>query len=166
MFIAFLLEQRLTKREILKLYLDRAYLGGGAFGVEAASQFYFGKSVREVNLAEAAMMAGLYKAPTKYAPHINMPACRARTNEVLTNLVEAGFYTAAQVHEARLHPAKIVETQTSNSPDWFLDYAFEEVKRIAAGKGPFVLTARTTIDLAMQRAADEAMATAYKQYRR
>ncbi|MGQ0671413.1 MAG: PBP1A family penicillin-binding protein [Hyphomicrobium sp.] len=165
-FIAFLLESRLTKRQILKLYLDRAYLGGGAFGVEAGAQFYFGKSVRDVNLAEAALLAGLYKAPTKYAPHLNLPSSRARTNEVLSNLVEAGFYTAAQVHEARLNPAKIVETQTTNSPDWFLDYAFEEVKRIAAGKGPYVLTARTTIDLPMQRSADEAMATAYKQYRR
>lgn len=165
-FIAFLLEQRFTKREILKLYLDRAYLGGGAFGVEAASQFYFGKSVRDVNLAEAAMLAGLYKAPTKYAPHINLPASRARTNEVLSNLVEAGFYTAAQVHEARLHPAKIVETRSTNSPDWYLDYAFEEVKRIVDGKGPFVLTARTTIDLDMQRAADDVMQGAYKQYRR
>lgn len=166
LFIAFLLESRFTKRQILKMYLDRAYLGGGAFGVEAGSQYYFGKSVREVTLAEAAMLAGLFKAPTKYAPHINLPASRARTNEVLTNLVEAGFYTAAQVHEARLHPAKIVETQTGNSPDWFLDYAFEEVKRIAGGKGPYVLTARTTIDLNMQRAADEAMGTAMSQYRR
>ena len=65
MFLAFLLESRFTKRQILKLYLDRAYLGGGAFGVEAASQFYFGKSVREINLAEAALLAGLFKAPSK-----------------------------------------------------------------------------------------------------
>ncbi len=70
-------ESRLTKREILKLYLDRAYMGGGAFGVEAASQFYFGKSVRDVTLAEAAMMAGLFKAPTKYAPHANLANARA-----------------------------------------------------------------------------------------
>jgi penicillin-binding protein 1A len=157
LFLSFLLESRFTKREILKLYLDRAYMGGGAFGVEAASQFYFGKSVREVTLAEAALLGGLYKAPTKYAPHINMPAARARTNEVLQNLVEAGFYTAAEVHEARLNPAKIVETRTTDSPDWFLDYAFEEAKRIADGKGQYVLTARTTIDLSLQKAADDAI---------
>ncbi len=157
LFLSFLLESRFTKREILKLYLDRAYMGGGAFGVEAASQFYFGKSVREVTLPEAALLGGLYKAPTKYAPHINLPAARARTNEVLQNLVEAGFYTAAEVHEARLNPAKIVETRVTDSPDWFLDYAFEEVQKLAEGKGQYVLTARTTIDLAMQKAADDAI---------
>jgi penicillin-binding protein 1A len=162
-FLAFLLETRFTKREILKLYLDRAYLGGGAFGVEAASQFYFGKSVREVNLAEAALLAGLYKAPTKYAPHVNMPASRARTNEVLQNLVEAGFYTPAQVHEARLHPAQIVETRATTSPDWFLDWAFEEVQRLAEGKNQYVLTARTTVDLTMQKQAEEALVTFLKQ---
>jgi len=162
-FLAFLLEARFTKREILKLYLDRAYLGGGAFGVEAASQYYFGKSVREVTLAEAAMLAGLYKAPTKYAPHVNLPASRARTNEVLQNLVEAGYYTQAQVHEARLHPAQIVETRQATSPDWFLDWAFEEVQRIAEGKNQYVLTARTTVDLTMQKQADEALITFLKQ---
>ena len=162
-FLAFLLESRFTKREILKMYLDRAYMGGGAFGVEAAAQFYFGKSVRDVNLAEASLMAGLYKAPTKYAPHINLPAARARTNEVLTNLVEAGFYSAAQVHEARLHPAKIVETRSTTSPDWFLDYAFEEVQRLMQGKNQYVLTVRTTIDLTMQKKADDAVVSFIRQ---
>ncbi|MEW5963384.1 MAG: PBP1A family penicillin-binding protein [Pseudomonadota bacterium] len=157
LFLAFLLESRYTKREILKLYLDRAYMGGGAFGVEAAAQFYFGKSIRDVNLAEAALLAGLYKAPTKYAPHINLPASRARTNEVLSNLVEAGFYSAGQVHAARMNPARIVETRAPYSPDWFLDWAFEEVQRVAQGKGQFVLTARTTIDTGLQKAAEEAL---------
>lgn len=156
-FLAFLLESRFSKREILKLYLDRAYLGGGAFGVEAASQFYFGKSVRDVNLAEAALLGGLYKAPTSYAPHINLAASRARTNDVLSNLVEAGFYTAGQVYHARLHPAQIVEHNDPSSPDWFLDWAYQEVQRIARGKGEYVLTARTTVDLKLQRAAEEAL---------
>lgn len=162
-FLALLLETRFTKREILKLYLDRAYLGGGAFGVEAASQFYFGKSVREVNLAEAALLAGLYKAPTNYAPHINLPASRARTNEVLQNLLDAGYYTPAQVHEARVNPAQIVETRSTTSPDWFLDWAFEEIQRLAAGKNQYVLTARTTVDLTMQKQAEDALTTFLKQ---
>jgi penicillin-binding protein 1A len=156
-FLSFWLESRLTKREILKLYLDRAYMGGGAFGVEAAAQFYFGKSVREVNMAEAAMMAGLYKAPTKYAPHANLPAARARANDVLSNLVEAGFYTRGQIHNARLNPAKVIETRNTASPEWFLDYAYEEIQRVMEGKGQFVLTARTTVDLSLQQAADNAL---------
>jgi penicillin-binding protein 1A len=156
-FLAFWLESRLTKQQILKLYLDRAYMGGGAFGVEAAAQFYFGKSVREVNMAEAAMMAGLFKAPTKYAPHANLPAARARANDVLSNLVEAGFYTRGQIHNARLNPARVIETRNTSSPDWFLDYAYEEIQRVMEGKGQFVLTARTTVDLTLQQAADSAL---------
>lgn len=162
-FLSFLLESRFTKREILKMYLDHAYMGGGAFGVEAAAQYYFGKSIREVNLAEAAMLAGLYKAPTKYAPHVNLPASRARTNEVLSNLVEGGYYTPAQVHEARLHPAKIIETRSTSSPDWYLDWAFEEVQRLMEGKHQYVLTVRTTIDQTMQRQADDATLSAIRQ---
>ena len=156
-FLAFLLESRFTKREILKLYLDRAYLGGGAYGVEAASQFYFGKSVREVNLAEAALMAGLFKAPSRFAPHVNLPASRARTNDVLTNLVEAGYMSAGQVQAARLNPAKIIDTRSTHSPDWFLDWAFEEAQRLGEGRGHYVITARTTVDLGMQQAAQDAM---------
>jgi penicillin-binding protein 1A len=162
-FLSFLLESRFTKREILKMYLDHAYMGGGAFGVEAAAQYYFGKSIRDVNLAEASMLAGLYKAPTKYAPHVNLPASRARTNEVLSNLVESGFYTAAQVHEARLHPAKIIETRSTNSPDWYLDWAFEEVQRLMEGKHQYVLTVRTTVDLTLQRQADDAVISSIRQ---
>jgi penicillin-binding protein 1A len=165
-FLAMLLEARFTKRQILKLYFDRAYMGGGAFGVEAASEYYFGKSVRQINLAESALLAGLFKAPTKYAPTVSLPNSRARTNEVLNNLVEAGYYTSGQVHDARIHPAQVVENRNPNSPDWFLDWAFEEVQRIMAGRnGPYVLTARTTIDLNMQKATDEALAAGLKQYR-
>jgi len=156
-FLAFLLESRYSKREILKLYLDRAYMGGGAFGVEAASQFYFGKSVREVNLAEAALLGGLFKAPTSFAPHVDLARSRARTNEVLSNLVEAGFYTSGQVHQARVNPASIVENTNPSSPDWFLDWAFLEVARLAKGKGQYVLRARTTIDLGLQKSAEEAL---------
>ena len=156
-FLSFLLESRYTKREILKLYLDRAYMGGGAVGVEAAAQFYFGKSVRDVNLAEAAMMAGLFKAPTKYAPHVNLPAARGRANEVLSNLVEAGYMTAGQVHAARINPARAIETRNPTSPDWYLDWAFEEIQRVAEGKGVYSLTARTTIDMTLQAAAEEAL---------
>ncbi len=166
MFLSFLLESRYSKREILKLYFDRAYMGGGAFGVEAAAQYYFGRSVRDVTMAEAAMMAGLFKAPAKYAPHVNLPASRARTNEVLDNLVEAGFYTSGQVHAARLSPAKAVDNRSTTSPEWFLDWAYDEVQRLADGKGQYVLTARTTVDMTLQRQADEAVLAALRKDRR
>ncbi len=165
-FLSFWLESRLTKREILKLYLDRAYMGGGAFGVEAAAQFYFGKSVREVNMAEAALMAGLFKAPTKFAPHVNLPASRARANDVLSNLIEAGYYTPGQVHNARLNPARIIENRNTSSPEWFLDYAYEEIQRVMEGKGQYVLTARTTVDLNLQKLADEALQSTVRQHGR
>ncbi len=162
-FLSFLLESRFSKRDILKLYLDRAYMGGGAFGVEAASQFYFGKSVREVTLQEAAMLAGLFKAPTKYAPHANIMAARGRANDVLSNLVEAGFMTAGQVHSARLNPAKPVDNRNPDSPDWFLDWAFEEAVRIADGRGHSVITVRTTVDMTLQKSAEEALLSTLRQ---
>lgn len=162
LFLAFLLESRYTKREILKLYFDRAYMGGGTFGVEASSQYYFGKSVRDITMPEAAMLAGLFKAPSKYSPLVDLAASRARTNQVLDNLVDAGYYTAGQVHSARMNPARIVETRMNTSPDWYLDWAFEEVQRLAEGKGQYVLTARTTVDLSLQRQAEEALNAALK----
>ena len=108
-FLALWLEAHLTKNEILKLYLDRAYLGGGAFGVDAAAQYYFGKSVRDVTLPEAAMLAGLFKAPTKFSPLVNLPAARARANVVLDNLVDTGFMTEGQVYGARRNPATPID---------------------------------------------------------
>ncbi len=165
-FLALWLEARLTKSEILKLYLDRSYMGGGAFGVEAAARFYYDKSIRDVTLAEAAMLAGLFKAPTNYAPHINLPASRARANEVLTNMVEAGFMTEGQVHGARLNPAKVKQKPDFYSPDYFLDWAFDEVQRLAQGKGDFVLTAQTTIDIKLQQAAESAVKTVQRQHGR
>ena len=162
LFLSFLLESRYSKREILKLYFDRAYMGGGAFGVEAAAQYYFGKSVREVTMPEAALMAGLFKAPAKYAPHVNLAASRARTSEVLDNMVEAGFYTAGQVQAARLNPAKTIDNRVATSPDWFLDWAYDEVQRLAEGKGQYVLTARTTVDMNLQRHSDEAINAALR----
>ena len=162
-FLAIWLETHLTKDEILKFYLDRAYMGGGTFGVEAASQYYFSKSVRDITLAEAALLSGLFKAPSKYAPHVNLAASRARTVEVLSNLVEAGFMTEGQVHNARINPAQISIQKNPNSPDYFLDWIFEEVTRLAKGKGQFVLTAKTTIDLRLQSAADSAITTTLRE---
>ncbi len=166
-FLAVWLEYRLTKNEILKLYLDRAYMGGGTFGVAAAAEYYFGKSVKDVSLAEAAMLAGLFKAPTKYAPHVNLPAARARANDVLNAMVDAGFMTAGQVDSAKRNPATPVDRRRDSSPDYYLDWAFEQVKGLADdGKigADRVLTVKTPHDPAIQDRADEAIESILRQH--
>ena len=169
-FLALWLESRLTKNEILKLYLDRAYMGGGTFGVDGAAHFYFNKSARDVNLAESAMLAGLFKAPTKYAPHINLPAARARANVVLDNLVDAGFMTEGQVFGARRNPASVVDRRDENSPNYFLDYAFDEVKKLVAtfpkSYTERVFVVRTTIDMKVQKAAEDTVEDQLRQFGR
>ena len=160
-FLAMWLEANMSKREIMKLYLDRAYMGGGTFGVAAASDFYFGKSVRDIDLAEAAMLAGLFKAPTKYAPHANLPAARARANDVLSNMVAAGFLTEGQVVAARRRPATPVDRQRTYSPDYFLDYAFDEVQEMAPAEHTLVV--RTTLDVGMQKKAEETVENSLRQ---
>ncbi len=156
-FLSVWLEMNLTKKEILQLYLDRAYMGGGTFGITAASQFYFGKEVKDLNLAEAAMLAGLFKAPAKYAPHVNLPAARARANTVLGAMVESGFMTEGQVIGARRNPATPVDRGNTQQADYFLDWAFDEVKRLAGNQPVHTLVARTTLDTGLQRAAEEAL---------
>jgi penicillin-binding protein 1A len=157
-FLSFWLESHLPKRQILQLYLDRAYMGGGAFGIQAAAQFYFGRSIKDVTLPQAAMLAGLFKAPTKFAPHVNLPAARARANDVLSNLVAAGYMSENQVAEARRNPAASVErSDVKTPPDWYLDWAFNEVKALAdAGKlgSDRVFTVRLALDSALQKKAE------------
>ncbi|TRL36246.1 penicillin-binding protein [Rhizobium straminoryzae] len=165
-FLALWLEANLSKKEILRLYLDRAYMGGGTFGAAAAAQFYFGKNITDVNLAEAAMLAGLFKAPAKYAPHVNLPAARARANEVLTNLVQGGLMTEGQVVAARRNPASVIDRAEQPAPDYFLDWAFDEVQRLAADgrlKKHSVIV-RTTIDMGLQQAADDAVESSLREY--
>ncbi|MCP8937798.1 PBP1A family penicillin-binding protein [Alsobacter sp. SYSU M60028] len=166
-FLAIWLEFHLTKNEILKLYLDRAYMGGGTFGASAAAEFYFGKSVKDINLAEAAMLAGLFKAPTKFAPHVNLPAARARAADVLDNLVDAGFMTAGQVYAARRNPATPVARKQEISPDYYLDWAFAEMKRLADdGKlgHDRVLTVKTALDTSIQKGAEASLESILRQY--
>jgi len=169
-FLAIWLETRLSKNEILKLYLDRAYMGGGTFGVDGAAHFYFNKSVRDVNLAEAAMLAGLFKAPTKFAPHINLPAARARANVVLDNLVDAGFMTEGQVFGARRNPATAVDRRDENSPNYYLDWAFDEMRKLVdtfpKSYTERVFVVRTAIDMNVQRAAEDAIENQLRQFGR
>jgi len=169
-FLAVWLETRLSKNEILKLYLDRAYMGGGTFGVDGAAHFYFNKSVRDVNLAEAAMLAALFKAPTKYAPHINLPAARARANVVLDNLVEAGFMTEGQVFGARRNPATAVDRRDERSPNYYLDWAFDEMKKLVdtlpKSVHERVFVVRLALDVDLQKNTEKAVEGSLRQYGR
>ena len=165
-FLALWLETNLSKKEILAYYLDRAYMGGGTFGAAAAAQFYFGKNITEVNLAESAMLAGLFKAPAKYAPHVNLPAARARANEVLTNLVQGGMMSEGQVIGARRNPATVIDRAEVKAPDYFLDWGFDEVQRLAkAGKiRERSVIVRTTLDMGLQQAAEAAVESSLREY--
>ena len=167
-FLASWLETHLSKKEILKLYLDRAYLGGGTFGVNGAAQYYFGKSVRDVTLPEAAMIAGLFKAPSKYSPLANLPAARARANVVLDNLVDTGFMTAGQVYGARRNPATPVDRREDYAPNYYLDWAFDEMRKLvdtfpkSVNESFFVV--RTALDPNLQRYADREAELILRQY--
>jgi penicillin-binding protein 1A len=167
-FLAMWLEARLTKNEILKLYLDRAYMGGGAFGVDAAALYYFNKSARDVNLSEAAMLAGLFKAPSKFSPNVNLPAARARANVVLDNLVEAGFMTEGQVFGARRNPATPVDRRDDHAANYYLDWAFDDMKKLVdtfpKAMTERVFVVRTALDGNLQNAADSAVENSLRQY--
>jgi penicillin-binding protein 1A len=166
-FLAIWLEFHLSKQDILKLYLDRAYMGGGTFGAAAAADYYFGKSVKDISLSEAAMLAGLFKAPTKYAPHVNLPAARARANDVLNNMVEAGFLTEGQIQTARRNPATPIDRKRDTTPEYYLDWAFEQVKKLAAeGKlgNDRVLVVKTPLDQGIQKKAEQASEMLIRQY--
>jgi len=147
--LAFWIEARLSKKEILKLYLDRVYLGGGTYGVEAAAQYYFGKSVKDVTLAESAMLAGLYKAPSRYAPHINIALSRQRASVVLDRMVDHGYVSKGDAYAAKRNPAEPTLSTTTSHPNYFLDWAYDDViKTIKAHKldKEYVLVVRTTLD--------------------
>jgi penicillin-binding protein 1A len=165
-FLAVWLEWHYSKDEIFKLYLDRAYMGGGNFGVVAAADYYFGKRIQDVSLAEAAMLSGLYKAPGRWAPHIDLAAARGRANVVLSNMVASGFLTEGQVTAARRHPATpIARTEDANSPNYFLDWAFEQskllIERSQLATNNFVV--RTTIDTTLQKYAEEAVVSTVRE---
>jgi len=163
-YLALWLEANLSKREILQLYLERAYMGGGNFGIASAAKFYFDKDVREVSLAQAAMLSGLFKAPGKYAPHVNLPAARARANVVLSNLVESGLMSEGEVAGARRQPASIANLLGTERPDYFLDWAFDEIRRMADILPGRTLIVRTTLDPAIQKAAEESIEFHLRQY--
>ena len=165
-FLSIWLEARLSKKEILKLYLDRSYLGGGNYGVEAASQFYFGKSVRDITLPEAAILGGLFKAPANYAPHQHPEAAHARASIVLRRMLDAGFITQGELLQAERKPAEIVQQHQTDAPDWFLDWAYKDTKSTLEEyglTGDYVVEVKTTIDSKLQKVSQQVVNDAIAQ---
>jgi penicillin-binding protein 1A len=150
------LEQKLSKNQILELYLNRIYLGSGTYGVDGAAQVYFGKSARDVTLAEAAMLASLTRAPTAFSPHRDLPAAQTRASTVLRAMVETGAITEAQADKARAKPAKVVDRTLLTNRNYFFDVALTEAKsKVNVVAGDLVI--RTTIDAKMQDAASKSL---------
>ncbi|WP_048863174.1 transglycosylase domain-containing protein, partial [Acidisphaera rubrifaciens] len=113
------LERHFTKRQILEIWLNRIYLGGGAWGVDAAAQIYFGIPARRLNLWQSAMIAGLARAPSRFNPRSSPSAATARTREVLAAMVATGAITQAQVDAAS---AQIAFPPRGGGGGWFADW--------------------------------------------
>jgi penicillin-binding protein 1A len=154
--LALWLEGHYSKEEILSLYLNRIYLGAGAYGVESAALTYFGKSARDVTLAEAAMLAGLPKAPSTYAPTQNPKGAERRAGVVLDNLLETNAVTPFEAREARQNPATVVFQNTDNDLGYFFDYVAAKAKDFAPAVAGDIIV-RTTIDQKLQRDAEAAV---------
>jgi penicillin-binding protein 1A len=158
--LALWLERRFTKDQILTIYLNRVYLGAATYGVEAASQRYFGKSARQLNMREAAVIVGLLKAPSRYAPTSDRARSLRRADEVLENLVEARFASAATVEAARRMPLGAPGTGGNlRSARYFTDWLADQVSGYV-GYVDRDLVIRTTLDSRLQRAAEAAIADA------
>ncbi|KAB2911714.1 MAG: PBP1A family penicillin-binding protein [Hyphomicrobiaceae bacterium] len=153
--MALWLELRLSKRDILELYLNRVYFGGGAYGIETAARRFFGKSARELTLAESAMLAGLLKAPSKFSPAWNPAMARARARSVLAKMVEAGLLSPEQGEQASSAAIRFADAITDRGQSGF-EYAVDAVlERLPplAGTDSREMVVETTIDGDLQRRA-------------
>jgi len=156
LMLALWLEHRFTKDQILSLYLNRVYLGAGTYGVEAAAQRYFGKSARDVSLGEAAILAGLLKAPSRYAPTRNAARAQARAETVLRKMVEAGYITDGERWRAGNTPPRYVENTATTGLNYFADWVMEQLP-LLIGDIDADLIVKTTLDKDLQAQAEKAV---------
>jgi penicillin-binding protein 1A len=155
---AFALEWKYTKEEILSIYLNRAYLGAGARGFEAAAQRYFGTSAARVTPAQAAMLAGLLVAPSYFAPTRSLERAQGRANVILGLMAEQGYLTPAELAEARANPARLSEAAEARAGGYFADWVMETVPSFFGHATTEDVIVHTTFDQHIQRAAEEALA--------
>ena len=161
LFDAAALAKSLSKQQILEVYLNRIYLGSGAYGVDGAAHVYFGKSARDVTLAEAAMLATLTAAPSANSPRRDLEAAQQRANIVLNAMLETGAITPGQAKDARDNPAVIREHGTADARNFFLDTAADEALKDVSETGDTPssdLVVHTTLVPRLQDAAQRAVA--------
>jgi len=154
--LALWLERKHSKAEILELYLNRVYFGSGAYGVEAAAQRYFGKSAKNVTLAEAAMLAGLVKSPSRLAPNRNPEGAEQRAQTVLAAMADAKFITEAQAQASIGHPAYNVKPVGAGTVNYVADWIGEVLDDLI-GQIDQSVVVETSIDPKLQAVAEAAV---------
>lgn len=153
--LAMWLEMRLAKRQILELYLNQVYFGGGAYGIEAAAQRHFGKSARALSIVEAAIVAGLLKAPSRYSPTSNPAAARQRGRVVLQAMNESGFLSDKELDAALAEPVRFARDTSDRATDgteYATDIILERMPELI-GAGTDTIIVETTIDTDLQKLA-------------
>jgi 1A family penicillin-binding protein len=160
--LALWMERKLGKEEILSRYLNTAYFGAGVYGVDAAAKRYFGKTAKELSLSEAAMLAGLVRAPSALAPTRHLEEARQRAALVLKAMVETGAISSQQADAARQHPATLrVPPENPPGTNYFVDVLGGDVKQLV-GSASADLTVRSTLSLDLQSIAETVIARRLK----
>ncbi|RKF12882.1 penicillin-binding protein [Roseovarius spongiae] len=154
---ALAMEAKYTKADILSIYLNRAYLGGGAYGAEAAAQRYFGKSASTLSVAESAMLAGLLTAPSTLAPTSNIERSQNRAAVVIGLMADQGYLTDAELREARANPAELSEAAEAQAGGYFADWVMASGPEFFTRDTTEDVIIRTTLDQRIQKAAEDAM---------
>jgi penicillin-binding protein 1A len=154
--LALWLERKFSKTQILELYLNRVYFGSGAYGVEQAAQRYFGKSARQVTIAESALLAGLVKSPSRLAPTRNFDGAERRAQVVLAAMEEIGFISAANEKLALAHPPRIAAQPGNGSINYVADWVMDGVNDVL-GHVDEDIVVRTTIDSGLQAGAEKSL---------
>lgn len=159
--LALLLERRYTKDELLEAYLNQIYLGHGVYGVKTAARLYFGKDLKDLNLAEMAMLAGVARSPSHFSPYVDLSAAQRQERRVLRRMLECGFITQEEYEKAMSTPIVLsgLERRASICP-YFLDYLIKELRTHFEDQQIFSggLKVYTTLDADIQKIANEALA--------
>ena len=164
LILAIQLERELTKDEILSAYLNRVYLGNGAYGIDAAARVYFNKSAQEINIREAATIAGLLKAPSRFAPSNNPEKSAARTKTVLRSMVDAGYIEQHEiVTYLQAPPAPRRKPSSGQSVRYFTDYIVSQIDDLI-GEFSDDIIVETTLDSTIQEEMEQAITRALLKY--